>query len=256
MVYLADGRTLVTKLDLGQETFDPGSNSLEGNFCYSFSPDTQGVQVRLLALSSPSCMVSGTSDIIQPCSVTPECSGGFFSDVPAFSFYYNDIMALASQKVVSGYPDGTFRPERNITRGQFTRIMVETLKLPVDTTGGPHFTDVPEGSTYFNYVETAFNRHIVTGYSDGTFRSESSITRGQLSKMLVQAAGWTLVSPNKPSFSDVPLNSTYFSYIETALEHGAFRGYSDGTFRPDLEVTRGQAARIVVNARPVSPNPF
>ncbi len=246
-VYLADGRTLVTRFALGQETFDPGINNVGGSFCYSFSPDTQGVQVRFLVLSVATCLISGASNIIQPCSIVPECSEDFFSDVPAASFYYNDIMDLAALKVVSGYSDGTFHPQSNITRGQFAKVVVEAFKLAVDTNGGPHFTDVPAGSSYYIYVETAFNKHIANGYSDGTFKPQREITRGQLARMLVQAAGWATVSRNKPTFSDVSANSTYYDYIETAVEHGALRGYGDGTFRPEIAATRGQAARVVVN---------
>jgi len=185
--------------------------------------------------------------MIQPCLVAPECLSGSFADEPASDPYYNDIMALAARNVASGYSDGTFHPMSNITRGQLAKIIIGAFNLQLDTTGGPHFSDVPEGSTFYRYIETAFNRHIVTGYADGTFRPEEDVTRGQLAKMLVQAAAWTLVSPEKATFSDVPAGTAFYTYIETAVQHGALKGYGDGTFRPEREATREHVARVVVN---------
>ncbi|MGI8587109.1 MAG: S-layer homology domain-containing protein [Chloroflexia bacterium] len=88
------------------------------------------------------------------------------------------------------------------------------------------------------------------------------MTRGQLSKIVVIAAGWTVINPPNPTFSDVPPNSTFYSVIETAVCRGVISGYSDGTFRPNNNAIRGQIAKIVylaltgsVVCRP-TPSPF
>jgi len=73
-------------------------------------------------------------------------------------------------------------------------------------------------------------------------------TRGQLSKIVVIAAGWALLDPPTPTFSDVPYGSKFYQYVETAYSRGIFSGYADGTFRPGNNATRGQIARIVYNA--------
>jgi hypothetical protein len=61
------------------------------------------------------------------------------------------------------------------------------------------------------------------------------------------AAGWSLISPTTPTFSDVPQNSTFYEYIETAVCHGILGGYSDGTFKPNNNAFRSQIAKIVYN---------
>src|SRR5205085_11251958 len=87
--------------------------------------------------------------------------------------------------------DGSNRPYyragNNVTRGQLSKIIVNTQFWAIDTTGGPHFSDVASGSTFYMYVETAVNHGIIGGYTDGTFRPSNSATRGQISKIVYLA---------------------------------------------------------------------
>jgi hypothetical protein len=55
---------------------------------------------------------------------------------------------------------------------------------PIDTSGGPHFSDVPPGSTFYQFVETAYNRGLISGYADGTFRPGNDAVRAHIAKML------------------------------------------------------------------------
>src|SRR5204863_5144569 len=82
----------------------------------------------------------------------------------------------------------------------------------------------------------------------GTFRPGNDVTRGQLSKIIVLAMGWTDPCPTTGHFSDVPPGSTFFCFIETAYVHGIITGYADGTFRPGNNATRGQISKIVYQA--------
>ena len=74
-----------------------------------------------------------------------------------------------------------------MTRGQLSKIVVLAEGWPIDTTGGPHFTDVPVADPFYGFVETAFNHAIISGYSDGTFRPGNNATRGQISKIVYGA---------------------------------------------------------------------
>jgi hypothetical protein len=168
-----------------------------------------------------------------------------FSDVQPSDYFYTPVQYLACHGVVSGYSDGTFRPYNTTTRGQMSKIVVLGFTLAITTTGGPHFSDVPVGSTFYNYIETAYNRGIVGGYADGTFGPNNDVTRGQLSKMVVRAAGWSVVTPPSGHFSDVPPGSIFYTYVETAYCHAIVDGYSDGTFRPGSVALRGQMAKLV-----------
>ena len=171
-----------------------------------------------------------------------------FSDVQITDYFYESVRYLYCAGVISGYSDGTFRPGNNTTRGQLSKIVVLALGWSVVCPTNGHFSDVPVGSTFFCFVETAFSHGIISGYNDGTFRPSNNVTRAQLCKIVVLAMGWTLLCPTSAHFSDVPVGSTFFCFVETAFSHGIISGYNDSTFRPGNNATRGQICKIVFRA--------
>jgi hypothetical protein len=68
-----------------------------------------------------------------------------------------------------------------------SKIVVEAMNWDIDTSGGPHFTDVPTTDTFYDYIETAYNRGIISGYADNTFRPSNNATRGQIAKIVYGA---------------------------------------------------------------------
>jgi hypothetical protein len=195
------------------------------------------------AVATTTGTVTVVSTVTPVSSATP-CTISF-SDVHGTDYFYEPVRYLYCAGAISGYADGTFRPYNNTTRGQLSKIIVLAQGWPIDTTGGPHFSDVAPGSTFYSYVETAYNHGIISGYSDGTFQPGNNVTRGQLSKIVVLAMGWPLVTATTPTFSDVPAGSPFFAYVETAYCHQIISGYADGTFRPGNNATRGQISKIV-----------
>jgi hypothetical protein len=111
-----------------------------------------------------------------------------------------------------------------------------------------HFTDVAPGSTFFCFVETAYDHSIIAGYADGTFRPGNNVTRGQLSKIVVLAMGWDPICPASGHFSDVRPGDTFYCFVETAFSHAIISGYGDGTFHPGNNATRSQICLIVYRA--------
>jgi hypothetical protein len=190
--------------------------------------------------NTPTTEPSATATTV-PCTMN-------FSDVLPADYFYEAVRYLYCAGVISGYSDGTFRPYNETTRGQLTKIVVLAFGLPIYTPSQPTFTDVPATHTFYQYIETAAHEGLVSGYSDGTFRPGSNVTRGQLSKIVVEAAGWTLLNPPTPTFSDVPTGHTFYEYVETAVSHQVVSGYADGTFRPGNNATRGQISKIVHSA--------
>jgi uncharacterized protein YkwD len=185
----------------------------------------------------------GTPVAKQPFPGEPPCPVPF-SDVRSSDYFYEPVGSLYCSGAIQGYADNTFRPYNPTTRAQLSKIIVLAEGFPLDTTGGPHFSDVPSGSAFYAYVETAFRHGLVTGYSDGRFRPNDLVTRGQLTKVVVVANGWPLVSPPVPTFRDVQPGSPYYTYVETAVTHAIVSGYGDGTFRLGGSATRGQICKI------------
>jgi hypothetical protein len=206
---------------------------------YAFVSDAAGTL-------SPGFRIPGTAPTGTPGpgpSPTP-CSLAF-SDVHPTDYFYAPAQYLYCHGIVSGYADGTFRPYNNTTRGQLSKIIVLAEGWNINTTGGPHFSDVPTSNPFYSYLETAYNHSVISGYADGTFRWGNNVTRGQLSKIVVNAEGWTIDTTGGPHFTDVPTSNSFYGYVETAYSHSIISGYADGTFKPGNNATRGQISKIV-----------
>jgi subtilisin-like proprotein convertase family protein len=132
-----------------------------------------------------------------------------------------------------------------------TPTATRTPRPPSSATPLPceEYTDVTPGQYFYQAVDWLTCRHIVSGYSDRTFRPFNPATRAQLVKMVVLGEGWQLYTPSQPTFYDVNPTDWFYSVVETAAKHGIIAGYGDGTFHPYNNVTRGQLCKIIALAR-------
>src|SRR5688572_21134523 len=185
--------------------------------------------------------LAGGSERPQTCVIA-------FGDVFPNDYFYTAVRHLACLGVIGGYPDNSFRPGNPTTRGQLAKIEVLAKGWPLVSPPVPSFSDVPTSHTFYAYIETARLHNAMSGYEDDTFRPETPVTRSQLAKIVVMAEGWPLITPPNPTFPDVPRNSTFYSYVETAAAHNVISGFGDGTFRPGNPATRGQISKIIYNA--------
>jgi hypothetical protein len=246
----SNGRLFTAQIQVGTMTFQPGTNLVQGDFCYASPPNVRSMQA-YFALLTNSCRDSAASNVIAPCPVRPTCPL-LFPDVQPDHKFYTEITSLAALDVVSGYEDGTFRPEQSMTRGASVKVLVQAFDISLEPSRVAHFSDVPPGSPYFAYIEAAYKKSLVNGYADGTFKAEQAITRGALVKMVVQAAGWELVHPQKPTFSDVTPDSPFYPYVEAAAKHVLLDNVAaaGGSFQADNKATRGESAAIIARAMP------
>jgi hypothetical protein len=231
----------------GVRAFPPGNTHVVGSFqCgvdYPANADMERVEFTLDS-SNHECHPKKKSAVVH-CTCGTGQTRGSFHDVPADSPFFDGVTSLVYANAISGYSDGTFKPSNTATRAQVAKVIVLAFNLPLESTDTQHFSDVPADSSLFVYIETAYSRGILSGYADGTFNPNGGVTRGQIAKMVVTAAGLPLLNPSRASFSDAPENSTFYQYIETAKAAGILSGYEDGTFRPELQATRGQVSKII-----------
>lgn len=186
-------------------------------------------------------------------TITPTPCPMNFTDVQPTDWFYEYVRCLYCRGAISGYSDGTFRPNALTTRGQLCKIVVLAYNLPIYTPPTPTFQDVPANHTFYQYIETAYHNGLLTGYNCGAgcleFRPGANVTRAQLSKIVVNAAGWPIIDPAAPTFRDVPRGDTFYTFIETAYCHQIIAGYDCGTgcleFRASANATRAQIAKIV-----------
>ena len=187
---------------------------------------------------------NATATSVSATSTPPACAITF-TDVPTTHTFYSSVMCLACQNILGGYSDGSFRPGNDVTRGQLAKIVAGAANYTEPVTG-QRFTDVPPTHTFYEPIERMASRGIIGGYADGTFRPGNPATRGQIAKIVSNAAGYTEpVSGQR--FTDVPPTHTFYTEIERIASRGIIGGYSDGTFRPGNNATRGQTSKIVSN---------
>lgn len=147
-------------------------------------------------------------------------------------------------KYISGYLDGTFRPNNSITREEVVKAIVVALEVKLAYESKLEFTDLQEPRWSTVYIQTAYELGLIKGYTDGTFRPTDSITRSELASILVRI-GANDYQKEYSGFSDVEANKWYYSSVVTAYETGLISGYTDGTFRPLDNITRLEAVVMI-----------
>lgn len=168
---------------------------------------------------------------------------------------------LAEQGVISGYENGNFGPDDRLTRAQFAKIAVLAFlgEAAVDPSDDADFTDVDPDSWYEDYVNTAAEHGIVSGYKDingnltGEFGPNDYATRAQVTKMVLNAADLEMHTEGAPHFPDVFMSAWYYEYVETAYWWGIINGYESGDFGPADGMTRGQASKVTSLAQDPQP---
>ena len=151
---------------------------------------------------------------------------------------------------IIGYKDGYLRPYGTITRGEVATIF---FRLLTDEARDKYwsqtnnYSDCSSDLWCNNAISTLSNMGIIDGYSDGTFRPYGKITRAQFAKI---AVGFfeTTTQEYQGYYSDIPENAWFTNYVEAASRVGLIQGFADGTFRPNVNITRAQACVIVNRA--------
>lgn len=120
----------------------------------------------------------------QPLSTT----GEVFSDVPMSRWSVAEIEYLTHDRVIQGYPDGTFMPEKNLTRAEFAALVRRFVKLE-DVDAASTFPDVNRELWAYEDIMAIYKAGLIQGYEDGTFRPENEITRAEVMSVINRILG-------------------------------------------------------------------
>jgi hypothetical protein len=192
--------------------------------------------------------------------VQPLCAVSFHDVRPGENPFYTYVRVLACRNILSGYGDGTFRPNASVTRGQLAK-MVAASGGYTDAIPGSRWTfhDIAPGSTYWLYVERVAQHGVTSGYacSDESgstepcdeanrryFRPNEYVTRQQVAKMVAASMDMTSHRAGVPravptsatlqyTFTDVPPFNTFNPYVEALANLGSISGYNCGGTNPD-----------------------
>ena len=147
-----------------------------------------------------------------------------FTDVASNAWYTEAVLVLASKHIIQGYPDGTFGPDKPITRAEFI-TMVSRFN---DLTGGENpFSDIASEHWAYRYIISSAMKRLVEGYPDGTVRPEKNITRAEATKivnaLLGRVADKSYIDLNFSSLKRFPdvdkLHWAYYEIVEATNGH-------------------------------------
>ncbi|WP_217556180.1 polysaccharide lyase family 8 super-sandwich domain-containing protein [Paenibacillus sp. GbtcB18] len=157
------------------------------------------------------------------------------------------IQEAVKKGLILGYPDGSFQPDKKITRAEFTSLLVRGLKLKEETE--LTFSDHDLINHWAKSdIAKAVKKGIISGYEDNTFRAEKDITRTELTMMAVKSLNLAEESPELISFvdqADIPVWAQ--GWVAAAVSKGLVTGRDNQTFAPLAPATRAEAVVILLN---------
>lgn len=153
--------------DLGTNE-SPGGNLIRGNTRYDLNNSTKTNKIVAIGNDIDSKKIFGKVDFVVGTVELPPSGAVTFKDVPTGYWAKNSIEALASQNIIAGFPDGSFKPNEPVTRAQFATIVNKAL-TPTAKRAGIELKDVPSNFWAYAAIQAAYRGQFVSGYPDGTF---------------------------------------------------------------------------------------
>lgn len=162
------------------------------------------------------------------------------------------IPAVKHAAYINGYEDGSVRPDGTMTRAEaaaiFARNVAEKEDERIPSASTSVFSDVDENAWYIDYVEYLADYGVIEGYENNTFRPNGTITRAEFVAMCTrfyELYDEVDTSTSADTFSDVSSTHWARQSIIDATAMDWINGYSDGTFKPDNNITRAEAVTVV-----------
>ncbi len=170
-----------------------------------------------------------------------------FTDVRPESWAADAVAFASAHELFSGTDETTFSPDQTMSRGMLATVLYSLEGCPApDQTS--EFSDVGGDTWYADAITWATEKGITSGYGDGQFGPDDSITREQFAVMLWKYAGSPQASGQVLAFKDADQISSYAQEaLRWAVENGIISGYADGQLVPGETATRAQAALMLKN---------
>lgn len=181
-------------------------------------------------------------------SVNGEVAVVKFTDISGH-WAEQQILSAAELGFVSGYTNGMFKPNNNVTRAEFAAMLVRALKLPAPADTELGFKDAAEIAEWAKpYIGSAVEAKVISGYSDATFRPNRQISRAEMVAMIVRASEEALGDAGKTSFADDQDIAAWAKpYVNSAAAAGFIKGKGNNRFEPNAQATRAEAVTVLMN---------
>ncbi|WP_419958039.1 S-layer homology domain-containing protein [Psychrobacillus psychrotolerans] len=165
----------------------------------------------------------------------PGIANAAFTDVKE---YKEEIQFLVDEGIVQ--EQGEFRPNDQITRLEAVSMLMRSLEVDYTNVKNPNFSDVGESDVGYPYIASALELGIISGKTDkngnAIFESNAVLTRAQMAKIIVNA--FSLKKQYNKTFRDVPVTNPQAAFISILASNNITTGYNDGSFKPNIPLTR------------------
>lgn len=159
------------------------------------------------------------------------------------SSHSNTLQREIHKAYIKGYPDNTIMPQGNMTRAEAIAVVVRLQGYELGDKGETLFNDTKENAWYNEYINAAFKAGILEEKAGENIRPDEKITRAELAK-LISPVDKKVSEGTKAPFADIN-GHKYEKEIIQAYNNERIKGYPDGTFRPDEEITRAEVATMI-----------
>jgi len=158
------------------------------------------------------------------------------------------IRRAVSLGIVKGYDDGTFRPERPVTRSEFVTMLMRALKPPASDSQDLTFADVDVIPQWAKEpLSAAVKQNVINGYEDNTFRGDNQITRTEMVTAIVRVLGLHEEATENTSFADYESIPAYAKgFVAAALKAELVQGKENNAFAPNDPTTRAEAVTLIL----------
>ena len=202
-------------------------------------------RMAVLLLSFMMAMAVAVLPVLTPAANNPYAvhAATNFSDISGH-WAKSYIQKAVSLGIVNGYKDGTFRPENNVTRAEFTRMLNTTLGN--NGTVKAAFSDVSSEQWFYEDICKGVAAAFINGYSDGTFGPDNTITRQEAAVLLARIVPSAGASKSLDSYKDAGMIADWARTSMAKIVGKTYMTGADNALTPTSPLTRGQAAKIVV----------
>lgn len=171
-----------------------------------------------------------------------------FTDVEGSHFASDAIKELSSKGIITGYSNGTFGPNKTVTRAEFAIMLKRALGLSGSSDFSSKFTDFNQNAWYAEELSVALHHRITKGFTDKTFRPNDLIPREQASVMIsniLRNAGINNDGTAQEFKDSKDIVAWASEDVKLAVEQGIIKGYANNTFLPKTNITRGETAVLI-----------
>ena len=227
-----------------------GGGSLHGGSSMGGGTTGGGTSTPSVSVRPDGTVIESTTDGVDSALLASLDSKPLFSDITDAAWAAEYIKYAAENGIMTGGGDGTFRPNNAVTRAEFLKILIVSLKLSGSAEQTGAFADVPEGSWFEGYVNTGVGLGIVNGTSETEFSPNAPVTRQDAAVMILRAVSAAELKLHTdggaPEFTDSADISDYASEAVAELSSsGVINGYEDGSFRPGNSLLRSETAKVI-----------